>query len=58
MGVRQVIVSPPILTLPVQVKLRSKMSGSCSMAAAVVTTLNTEPGVNVEERTRFMYTPS
>ena len=52
------ITPPSSSSRPVQVKCRSRVPSSCSRAAAVVTSLNTEPGAKVEDSTRFRYTPS
>ena len=53
----QVTVSPPIWAEPSQWKVRLYRSGIFSRAAARVTVLNTEPGVNEEDRNRLRYTP-
>ena len=42
----------------VTIRCQKSRWGSCSSAAAVVTTLNTEPGVYRPDRSRFRYTPS
>ena len=52
------MVSPPMTVLPVHWNVRVSKPSSFSSAAAAVTTLNTEPGVKVEERKRLRYTPS
>ena len=46
----QVSLAPSTIMLPSHQRLRSKRSGMLSMAAARVTSLNTEPGVKLELR--------
>ena len=49
----QVTVPPPISAEPSHTQVRSVRSGISSTAAASVTVLNTEPGVNVAEKKRL-----
>lgn len=51
-------VEPPTMALPSHQKLRSYRSGIFSMAAARVTSLNTEPGVKEALRHLLRYVPS
>ncbi len=53
----QVMVSPLMIVEPEQVQVRDSRSGMFSSAAASVTVLYTEPGVNAADRKRFRYAP-
>ena len=48
------MVKSPSSYRPSQWNIRLSQSGSVSITAAVVTTLNTEPGVNVADSSRLM----
>ena len=54
----QVTGLPPMSTEPVQSHFRLYRSGMFSIAAAIVTVLNTDPDVTAVDRNRFRYTPS